>query len=124
MEESLLDLVTVSLDKDKADNIVVIDLAKKSTISDHMIIASGNSNRQVIAMAGHILKKLKTKAISKVNVEGLATGDWVLIDAGDLIIHLFRPEVRQFYGLEKMWGVEVAKTHGPKDVRSSKRTKI
>ena len=105
--DALLDLVTGSLDDDKAEDIVAIDLAGKSSIGDHMVIASGRSTRQVSAMADHLIGKLKQSGAPRVNVEGLNTGDWVLIDAGDIIVHLFRPEVRDFYALEKMWGVEV-----------------
>lgn len=105
--DDLLDLVTVSLDDDKAEDIVAIDLAGKSSIGDHMVIATGRSTRQVAAMANHLIGKLKQTDIPRVNVEGMSTGDWVLIDAGDIIVHLFRPEVREFYALEKMWGVDV-----------------
>jgi ribosome-associated protein len=105
--DALLDLVTGSLDDDKAEDIVAIDLAGKSSIGDHMVIASGRSTRQVSAMADHLIGKLKQSGAPRVSVEGLNTGDWVLIDAGDIIVHLFRPEVRDFYALEKMWGVEV-----------------
>ena len=105
--DALLDLVTGSLDDDKAEDIVAIDLAGKSSIGDHMVIASGRSTRQVSAMADHLIGKLKQSGAGRVSVEGLNSGDWVLIDAGDIIVHLFRPEVREFYALEKMWGVEV-----------------
>ncbi|MEQ8586298.1 MAG: ribosome silencing factor [Thalassobaculaceae bacterium] len=93
-----------SLDDDKAEDIVAIDLAGKSAIGDYMIIATGRSSRQVSAMADHLLRKLKDQGVDGVTVEGQSRGDWVLIDAGDIIVHLFRPEVREFYGLEKMWG--------------------
>jgi ribosome-associated protein len=105
--DKTLDLVTGSLDDDKAEDIVAIDLAGKSSIGDHMVIASGRSTRQVSAMANHLIEKLKQSGIGRVSVEGLSAGDWVLIDAGDIIVHLFRPEVREFYALEKMWGVDV-----------------
>ena len=105
--DDLLDLVTISLDDDKAEDIVAIDLAGKSSIGDHMVIATGHSTRQVAAMADHLIGKLKQTDIPRVNVEGMSTGDWVLIDAGDIIVHLFRPEVREFYALENMWGVDV-----------------
>lgn len=98
--------MTTSLDDDKAIDVVTIDLAGKSSISDHMVIATGTSNRQVVAMAEHLVEKLKAVGVKGVAVEGQATGDWVLIDAGDVIAHLFRPEVREFYALEKMWGGE------------------
>lgn len=104
MGDGLKSLVTTSLDDDKAEDIVAIDLAGKSAIGDYMIIASGRSQRQLSAMADHLLRKLKTQGVDNVTVEGKTHGDWVLIDAGDIIVHLFRPEVREFYGLEKMWG--------------------
>ncbi|MDA0341124.1 MAG: ribosome silencing factor [Proteobacteria bacterium] len=105
--DDLLDLVNGSLDDDKAEDIVAIDMAGKSTISDYMVIASGSSSRHVAAMAEHMIGKLKQTGVKRISVEGMTTGDWVLIDAGDIIVHLFRPEVREFYGLEKMWGVDV-----------------
>jgi ribosome-associated protein len=98
--------VTTSLDGDKAEDIVAIDMAGKSAISDHIVIATGRSQRHVAAMADHLAKRVKENGFGGVTVEGASQGDWVLIDAGDVIIHLFRPEVRDFYGLEKMWGGE------------------
>ena len=103
----VLDLVETSLDDDKAQGVIVIDLRGKSAIADHMVIASGTSSRQVAAMADHLLEKLKAAGVRDSSVEGLSQGDWVLIDAGDVIVHLFRPEVRSFYNLEKMWGVAI-----------------
>lgn len=91
------------MDADKAEDVVVIDLTGKSSYADSMIIASGRSPRHVGAMADHVVEKLKARGL-RVTVEGLQTCDWVLIDAGDVVIHLFRPEVRAFYNLEKMWG--------------------
>lgn len=85
--------------------MVVIELAGKSTIADYMVIASGRSSRQVVAMAEHLIRLLKGRGLIGVTPEGVRQGDWVLIDAGDVIVHLFRPEVREFYNLEKMWGV-------------------
>lgn len=104
LPKELSDLAAKSLDDDKAEDIVVIDLAGKTTIADFMIIASGRSTRQVGAMAEHLREKLKAAGAGAVEVEGLTQGDWVLVDAGDVIVHLFRPEVRSFYNLEKMWG--------------------
>lgn len=95
-----------SLDDDKAQDIVSIQLTGKSDIADYMVIASGTSSRQVAAMADHLREKLKTAGLSTVSVEGASQGDWVLIDGGDIVVHLFRPEVRDFYALEKMWGME------------------
>ncbi|EKV32413.1 Iojap protein [Caenispirillum salinarum AK4] len=100
----MVDLVETSLDDDKAEDITVIALAGKSSIAEYMVIASGRSSRQVGAMADHLAEKLKALGLG-VTVEGKAAGDWVLLDAGDVVVHLFRPEVRAFYNLEKMWGV-------------------
>ena len=94
-----------ALDDDKAEDVVAIDLTGKSSVTDVMVIASGRSNRHVGAMADHLVRKLKDSGHGKVSIEGLKTCDWVLIDAGDVIVHLFRPEVRSFYDLEKMWSV-------------------
>ena len=94
-----------SLDDDKAEDVVTIDLRGKSSIADYMVIASGRSTRQVGAMAEHLLRKVKTDGFGAASVEGAPQNDWVLIDAGDVIVHLFRPEVRAFYGIEKMWSV-------------------
>jgi ribosome-associated protein len=101
----LLKLVEQSLDDDKAESILVIDLSGKSSLTDYMVIASGNSKRQVGAMAQNLSEKIKASGIKGVALEGLGMSDWVLVDAGDVIVHLFRPEVREFYNLEKMWGV-------------------
>lgn len=100
----MLELVTTSLEDDKAENVVVIELASKSTMADYMVVASGRSTRQVGAMADHLREKLKAAGYEDIGVEGQTRCDWVLVDAGDVIVHLFRPEVREFYNLEKMWG--------------------
>ena len=104
--EALLSLVETSLGDDKAQDVVSIRLTGKSDIADFMVIASGTSSRQVAAMAEHLRKKMKAGGLKTVAVEGAAQGDWVLIDGGDIIVHLFRPEVRDFYALEKMWGMD------------------
>ena len=101
--EALKETVTVSLDDDKAQKVVVIDLKGKTAIADYMIIASGTSQRQVSTMAEHLRVRLKSLGIKSVSVEGISQGDWVLIDGGDVIVHLFRPEIREFYDLEKLW---------------------
>lgn len=93
----------MSLDDDKAQKVVVIDLKGKTAIADYMIIASGTSQRQVSTMAEHLRVRLKSLGIKSVSVEGISQGDWVLIDGGDVIVHLFRPEIREFYDLEKLW---------------------
>jgi ribosome-associated protein len=102
--EALHDLVLRSLDDDKAVDVVTIPLMGKSNIADHMVIASGTSTRQVASMAQKLSERIKRDLGRSVRVEGLPVADWVLIDAGDVIIHLFRPEVRSFYNLERMWG--------------------
>lgn len=104
---ALLKLVETSLDDDKAQAVTVIDLAGKSSIADYMVIVSGTSSRQVAAMADHILEKVKESGQEGATIDGKTQGDWILVDAGDVIVHLFRPEVRAFYNLEKMWGIEM-----------------
>ena len=106
--DQILELITTSLDNDKAENILTIPLQGKSAIADYMVVASGTSSRQVAAMAEHIEFKLKQNKIAILGLEGLRQADWVLIDANDVIVHLFRPEVREFYGLERMWADDAA----------------
>lgn len=101
---SLHALVLNSLDDDQAQDIVSIPLEGKSTIADHMVIASGRSTRQVTAMAHKLAERIKQAGLGPVRIEGLPAADWVLVDAGDVVVHLFRPEVRSFYNLERMWG--------------------
>ena len=95
--------VLASLEDSKAENIVSIDIQGKSVLGDYMVIASGRSHRHVAAVADHLIKALKDAGFGNARVEGLAGADWVLIDSGDIIVHVFRPEVRDFYNLEKMW---------------------
>ncbi len=106
----LKDLILTSLDDDKAEDLVTIDLTGKSSVADYMVIASGRSHRHVGAIADRLARNLKDAGLGTVQVEGLPHCDWVLIDVGDVIVHLFRPEVREFYNLEKIWGVEAART--------------
>lgn len=101
--EPLLNEVVHWLDEAKAEKIVTIDLAGKSSLGDYMVIATGRSDRHVGAIADQLRKHLKDKGINGVRVEGLEACDWVLIDAGDILVHVFRDEVRDFYNLEKMW---------------------
>jgi ribosome-associated protein len=101
--KSVLKLVEKSLDADKAEEIVTVDLTDKSAIADYMVIATGRSARQLSSMADHLVEKLKATGYGHVPVEGQEHGDWVLVDAGDVVVHLFRPEVRALYNLEKMW---------------------
>jgi ribosome-associated protein len=101
--EELLALILRSLDDDQAVEIVTIPLSGKTVIADYMVIASGRSTRQVASMAQKIAERIKAETGHIVRIEGLPTADWVLIDADDVIVHLFRPEVRNFYNLERMW---------------------
>jgi len=101
--EALHALVLKLLDDDQAQEVISIPLAGKSSIADHMVIASGRSTRQVASMATKLAQKIKQDCHRIVRIEGLPTADWVLIDADDVIVHLFRPEVRSFYNLERMW---------------------
>lgn len=101
-ENEILDIVKNSLDDGKAEDVVVIDLRGKTSIANEMVIASGNSDRHVISLAQRVQENLKAAGYKSVS-EGETRGDWVLIDAYDVIVHIFRPEVRNFYNLEKMW---------------------
>ena len=103
---ALEDLILARLDDDKAQDVVFIDLKGKSAVADGLIVASGRSHRHVGAMADHLLRALKEEGYGRARVEGLPHCDWVLIDTGDVIVHLFRPEVRSFYNIEKIWSVE------------------
>lgn len=102
-----------SLDDDQAIETVTIPLAGKSSIADHMVIASGRSTRQVASMAAKIAERIKAETGRNPRIEGLPTADWVLIDAGDVIVHIFRPEVRSFYNLERMWAFGDAPVAAP-----------
>lgn len=110
--DALLRDVTAWLDEAKAESIVTIDLRGKSSMGDFMVIASGRSDRHVGAVADQISKKLKERGETRVRVEGQPQCDWVLIDTGDIIVHLFRPEVREFYNLEKMWSPDRSADNG------------
>jgi len=109
-------LVLSSLDDDQAVETISIPLAGKSSIADHMVVASGRSSRQVGSMAAKLVDKIKAQTGRSPRVEGMPTADWVLIDAGDVIIHLFRPEVRSFYNLERMWAFGDAPRPAPEAV--------
>jgi ribosome-associated protein len=104
--DALLNEIVHWLDEAKAENVVTIDLAGKSSIGDYMLIASGRSDRHVGAIAEQIQRKLKDKGLGRVRLEGMEACDWVLLDTGDIIVHVFRPEVREFYNLEKMWSAD------------------
>ena len=104
-QSDLLDRILISLDDDKAENIVTINLEGRSSLCDAAVIASGRSSRHVGAMADHLARKLKEGGYGTRPISGQGQGDWVLVDAGDVIVHLFRPEVREYYDLEGMWSV-------------------
>ena len=104
--QALERLLLARLDDEKAQDVVFINLKDKSSVADGMIVASGRSHRHVGAIADHLLRTLKDAGYGRARVEGLPHCDWVLIDAGDVIVHLFRPEVRAFYNIEKIWSVE------------------
>ena len=108
--EALIALVLERLDDDQAQDVVAIDLKGRSSLADVIVVASGRSQRHVAAIADHMLRALKTAGHGKARVEGLPQADWVLIDADDVIVHLFRPEVRAFYNIEKIWSVEPPRT--------------
>jgi ribosome-associated protein len=103
---ALLKQIVHLLDEAKAEDVVTIDLAGKSSIGDYMVVASGRSDRHVGAIAEQLQRKLRAQGLGRVRIEGLEACDWVLIDTGDIIVHVFRPEVRDFYNLEKMWSAE------------------
>ena len=101
--EAALQTALESLENSKAEDIVSIDIQGKSSLADYMVLASGRSHRHVAAVADHLIKALKEAGHGNARVEGLSGADWVLIDSGDIIVHVFRPEVREFYNIEKMW---------------------
>ncbi len=101
--EATTKVVLTSLEDDKAEDILAIDIRGKSSFADMLVVASGRSSRHVSALADHVMRKLKEAGVKDVRVEGLPQGDWVLVDAGDVVVHLFRPEVRSFYNIEKIW---------------------
>ena len=111
VSDPLLSLVLETLDEAKALDVTSIDLAGKSSIADHMVVSTGRSNRHVGAIADQLAKKLKKETEFGAKVEGLSNCDWVLIDGGDVIVHIFRPEVREFYNLEKMWTADRPDDH-------------
>jgi ribosome-associated protein len=110
--DSLHALVLHSLDEDQAQDVVSIPLEGKSAIADHMVIASGRSTRQVTAIAQKLAERIKQAGFGSVRIEGLPAADWVLVDAGDVVVHVFRPEVRSFYNLERMWAFGEAPAAG------------
>jgi ribosome-associated protein len=117
---SLVSRILKSLDDDKAEEIVTIDLAGRSSICDTIVVASGRSQRHVASTAEHLARRLKEAGYGTARVEGLPQGDWVLVDAGDVVVHLFRPEVRAYYDLENMWSVDET----PKPIRKKSNTAV
>lgn len=105
--EQLKKLIESSLDSDKAEDIVSIDLAGKSDFADYMIVATGTSQRHLNTLADHVTERMRLAGFTPLSVEGQEMCDWVLVDAGDIIVHLFRPETRGFYNLEKMWAAKL-----------------
>ncbi len=103
--EDVLKSILASLDDSKAEQINKINIKGKSALGDYMVVASGRSHRHVAAISDHLLKELKAAGYGNAKVEGLQAADWVLIDTGDVIVHVFRPEVRDFYAIEKMWSM-------------------
>ena len=114
MNKSSLDIfykIKKVLSSNKAKNIIKINLKNKSNIADFMVVCSGTSNRHVISLSNYLLEALKKENLNTLNIEGKRNGDWVLVDAGDIIVHLFRNEVRDYYGLEKMWSTDEIKSN-------------
>ena len=105
--DRLQGVIVTSLEDDKAENIITMDLAGKAMFCDRMVIASGLADRQISAMAQHLTEKLKEAGLKRVQVEGAGGSEWVLLDAGDIVVHLFKPEARTMYALEKMWGEDL-----------------
>ncbi len=120
---ALVTLITAQLEDDKAQDLLVIDVSRRTAMADFMILASGTSQRHVAAMAQHLIEKLK-KDGKRALAEGLAQGDWVAIDAGDALVHLFRPEVRDFYRLEEIWQEAGAKPAKAKKAGAAKKAKL
>ncbi len=105
--DQLQTIILASLEDDKAENIVALDLYGRAAFTDRMVIATGLADRQIAAMATHLEEKLEEAGLKRVQIEGTGGSDWVLIDAGDIVIHLFKAEAREMYGLERMWGPDL-----------------
>jgi ribosome-associated protein len=105
--DQLQAVIVASLEDDKAENVVSLDLAGRAAFTDRMVIATGLADRQIAAMATHLEEKLRAAGLRRIQIEGAGGSDWVLIDAGDIVVHLFKPEARAMYGLERMWGAEL-----------------
>ncbi len=111
--DELQRVIVGSLEDDKAENIVTIELAGRAAFADRMVVATGIADRQIAAMATHLEDKLEEAGLKRVQIEGATGSDWVLIDAGDIVVHLFKPEARTMYGLERMWGAELDEESPP-----------
>ena len=109
VDEALLERIRMSLDDDKAQDIVTIPMEGRSSLADAIVIATGTSSRHVASIAEHLARRLKDAGYGTRPVNGASQGDWVLVDAGDVIVHIFRPEVREYYNLESMWSVQEPK---------------
>ena len=107
----LLDITKASLESNKAEDVVAINLIGKASFADHMVIATGTSQRHVASMAVHLKEKMKTTGLTEVLLEGTAQNDWVLIDGGDVIVHLFTHEIRKFYAIEKIWSSDMSQSN-------------
>jgi ribosome-associated protein len=107
-DPKMIDVVLQTLEDAKAEETVAIDITGKSSLADHMVVTTGRSNRHVSAVADQVIKALRDNGFGKPRVEGLPHADWVLVDGGDVIVHIFRPEVREFYNIEKMWQADFA----------------
>ena len=104
----MIDVILNCLDDAKAEEVVAVDITGKSSLADHMVVTTGRSNRHVGAVADQVVKALRDNGFGKPRIEGLPHADWVLVDGGDVIVHIFRPEVREFYNIEKMWQADFA----------------
>ena len=111
--DHLQQVITTSLDEDKAENIITIDLQGRAAFADRMVVATGIADRQIAAMAQHLEEKLHEAGLKRIQIEGAGGSDWVLIDAGDIVIHLFKPEAREMYALERMWGPDLDEEQAP-----------
>lgn len=105
--ERYLNVITESLTDDKAEEIVVLDLTGRASFADRMVVATGLADRQISAMAGHLETKLGEAGLKRIRIEGAGGSEWVLIDAGDIVVHLFKPDARALYALERMWGADL-----------------
>ncbi len=121
--DALRDLILSSLTEDKAEDVAILDISGKSTVADVMVVCSGRSSRQVSAIADHLAERLKDGGYKGVRVEGKVLGDWVLVDAGDVIVHVFRPEVRELYQLERLWTFPEGPAEGNPSARTGRRRK-